>query len=244
MPRSSNHKVILDKKEVEEMYRKNTLGVTAEHFGVSVLTLRRRMKELGIASHTTGWRPETAIDKEVLVEMYKTKSVPEMADILGIDRKSVYSRMREYGLKLRTNGPKRAFEPDKAELQKLYFKDGLSITELSEHYDVSKALIIRRIEELGMSEEKIKIEKDRRRRIDLKEKLSMGTKTWRRAVLKRDDFKCVKCGLQQGVCNHCGQHVFLHAHHKKPVSLFPELRFLLSNGMTLCRTCHAKEHKK
>jgi len=241
---ASNHKVILVKEEVEQMYRKNTLDKTAEYFGVSVLTLRRRMKELGVASHTTGWRPETAIDKEVLVEMYKTKSVPEIADILKVDRKTVYARMRDYGLKLRTNGPRRAFEPDKKELSDLYFKQGMSVLELASHYGVSDSLVVRRIDELGISESKIQMEKDRRRKLDLKIKGSMSAKIWRREILKRDDFKCVECGLEQGKCDHCGQSVFLHAHHIKPVSTHPELRFTLSNGMTVCRTCHAKEHKK
>jgi hypothetical protein len=52
---------------------------------------------------------------------------------------------------------------------------------------------------------------------------------WRKAIFARDDFKCVMCGQRGGK---------LHADHIKPWSLYPELRFDLTNGRTLCRPCH------
>jgi len=57
-------------------------------------------------------------------------------------------------------------------------------------------------------------------------------RTWRRKVLKRDDYKCQNCGLTEG----------LHVHHIKPLSEFPELSRIVSNGITLCRECHNNEH--
>lgn len=54
---------------------------------------------------------------------------------------------------------------------------------------------------------------------------------WRAAVFERDDYTCV-------FCNKKG--VRLEADHIKPFSLFPELRFAIDNGRTLCRTCHRK----
>jgi hypothetical protein len=54
-------------------------------------------------------------------------------------------------------------------------------------------------------------------------------KQWRRAVFERDNFRCVFCGQLGGE---------LHADHIKPFAHFPELRTELSNGRTLCRTCH------
>lgn len=60
-------------------------------------------------------------------------------------------------------------------------------------------------------------------------------RAWRRAVLKRDASTCQGCGR-------CGGS--LHAHHKKQWALYPELRYDVSNGITLCASCHTKETNK
>jgi len=58
---------------------------------------------------------------------------------------------------------------------------------------------------------------------------SVDYKLWKEAVFKRDDFTCQECHVRGGI---------LHSHHIKPFSLFPELRFDISNGQTLCKKCH------
>lgn len=62
-------------------------------------------------------------------------------------------------------------------------------------------------------------------------KKSLDYKLWREAVFTRDKFTCQDCKIQGGE---------LQAHHIKPQSIFPELRFAIDNGLTLCRSCHTK----
>jgi hypothetical protein len=59
--------------------------------------------------------------------------------------------------------------------------------------------------------------------------------SWRKSIFERDDYTCQKCKIKGGKLN---------AHHLKSWALFPELRFEISNGITLCVICHRKEHKK
>lgn len=67
------------------------------------------------------------------------------------------------------------------------------------------------------------------------QRFSRDYKRWRFDVFARDHFTCCQCGDNRG-----GN---LVAHHIKPFADYPELRFDVSNGMTLCKTCHDKLHR-
>lgn len=56
-------------------------------------------------------------------------------------------------------------------------------------------------------------------------------KNWRKAVYERDKYTCRICGSQGGRLN---------ADHIKPWSLYPDLRYDIENGRTLCVACHRK----
>jgi hypothetical protein len=60
---------------------------------------------------------------------------------------------------------------------------------------------------------------------------SLEYELWRKAVFYRDNYTCIWCGNTS---------IEIHADHIKPFSLFPELRFAIDNGRTLCKDCHKK----
>lgn len=81
-----------------------------------------------------------------------------------------------------------------------------------------------------------KIEYKRRQALQV----SGATNYWRICVYKRDNFTCQHCGLLVGK-NPNGK---LHAHHILAWAKYPELRWEISNGITLCPPCHKKEHRR
>jgi len=60
---------------------------------------------------------------------------------------------------------------------------------------------------------------------------SLEYRRWREFIFKRDDYTCQHCGQKGGN---------LHADHIKQFAYYPELRFEMSNGRTLCKECHSK----
>jgi 5-methylcytosine-specific restriction endonuclease McrA len=57
---------------------------------------------------------------------------------------------------------------------------------------------------------------------------SLAYKNWRKAVFKRDDYTCILCGAKEHI----------EADHIKRFAYYPELRFNVDNGRTLCHSCH------
>jgi len=70
-------------------------------------------------------------------------------------------------------------------------------------------------------------------------KLKKGYKynTWRKEVFERDRWTCVLCSYRSHKKRENGKSD-IEADHIKPWSLFPKLRFEITNGRTLCYNCH------
>lgn len=64
-----------------------------------------------------------------------------------------------------------------------------------------------------------------------KSRRSTKSVQWSLSIRNRDGNKCTKCGTTEK----------LHAHHIVPWKDNEELRYELSNGITLCNSCHKKE---
>ena len=63
---------------------------------------------------------------------------------------------------------------------------------------------------------------------------SIEYRLWREAVLKRDNWTCIWCFKKGGK---------IEADHIQEFAKYPELRFAIDNGRTLCKPCHIKRHK-
>ncbi len=57
---------------------------------------------------------------------------------------------------------------------------------------------------------------------------SVDYRLWRERIFARDRY----------LCQNCGGTGYITAHHIKSFNKYPELRFDLDNGVTLCQPCH------
>lgn len=73
------------------------------------------------------------------------------------------------------------------------------------------------------------------RRSDKEQRNTVEYRVWRTKVFERDDYTCQDCEQRGGELN---------AHHIKPFAKYKDLRFEVSNGVTLCIDCHKEVHKK
>lgn len=68
---------------------------------------------------------------------------------------------------------------------------------------------------------------------------NLNYRLWRDKVFERDDYTCQICKAKSGN----GKSIFLHPHHIKSYTHYPELRFDIDNGLTLCIDCHKNLHR-
>jgi len=58
-------------------------------------------------------------------------------------------------------------------------------------------------------------------------------KEWAKKIKKKYNYTCQKCSVRGGT---------LHSHHKNGWNNFPNQRYLIINGVALCKCCHIKFH--
>ena len=144
---------------------------------------------------------------------------------------------------------------DKKQLYQLYVNEKLSTKEVAQAMKIPKATINKRLTFYGWkrtpqqamlknnpakqpeAREKIRASKlgdknpawkDGISPIKKRIRRSIKYREWRETIFKQDNY----------ICQMCGENGNLNANHIKKFSDYPELRFELNNGITLCKNCH------
>lgn len=234
-----NSKKYRDKEWLFQQYsilRKKVKDI-ADDCGTSTDVIYDWLKKYNIKTNRYTEKP----DKKILENLYikELKSTREIAKILGCSRSAVINWLKKYeipmrtisesnhnyfkykgGKKIQSEKVKKDWENDKyrnlqSEIKKELFKNNPELK--IQHSAKMQGIDIS--EWNGFSE----LETKRIRK-------SLDYKNWQNEVFKRDDYTCQCCGKRGGV---------LHAHHLESFSDNPDLRFDISNGITLCENCHS-----
>lgn len=120
----------------------------AKIFSCTPVTVRKRFRQYGIPLKDNRIK---GLNKAQLQKLYvnEGKSIHEVAKIIGCSHETVRKRCMHHGIKLRPIGS-RIMGVDKSVLQKLYVKEGKSLSEIAEMFSCSPPTVRSRFREYGI----------------------------------------------------------------------------------------------
>ncbi len=143
----------LNKKVLQRVYiteGKSTYTI-AKIFGCSHSTVQYRCRKYGIRLRPSQKGKLNDLTREKLDRMYtkEQKSIHKIARILGCSTSSVIYRCRKFDVKIRPR-MKEIKGLTKAKLQRLYVKEGKSISKIAEIFSCSHSIIESRCKTFGI----------------------------------------------------------------------------------------------
>lgn len=197
---------------------------------------------------------------DAIKEMYESGMTSrQIAKEVGLSFRTVLRRLQAAGVERRNTGNPAIKELRDAQWLKDKYQSGLSTTQIAKELNCQASIVSQWLKRHNIearpsgSKAGWKFSDESRRKLsDAKKGKCLGdtnpnwkggmvrdfersryqAKMWVKLVKERDGHKCVECGDIEK----------LHAHHIKPWKHYPELRYDLTNGATLCETCHQIAH--
>lgn len=190
-----------------------------EKTGIKSWTVRRFLIKNGVKILRNHQVKE--IDRAWLNKRYfeDKKTCQQIAEEVGCSRKQISRRIKKFGFISRISGPQIGVKFTEEHKKKIGISNHGKPKSLEHRKKLSMIVGERTSNWKGGITPKTK-----------KLRRNWNYKLWREAVFKRDGYKCVLCAAPGD----------LNADHIKRWSQYPELRFTLSNGRTLCVPCHKK----
>lgn len=185
----------------------------------------------------------------------------QIAEEIGIPSRTVSRYLRDAGANIRNPGAPRNEKLQDAEfLSEMYLAQLMSTTQIAQIVGCEPSRVSFWLRQHGIPTRSVGAEKghrrntpEARRKMSRKKRGKMCGKenpNWRGGISRHDPERnryrakvwSQSVRLRDGVCQECGAFDRLHAHHLKRWKDYPELRYELSNGVTLCHTCHERAH--
>lgn len=175
------------------------------------------------------------LDNEKIVYLYRNKSLRQIAELFKCDRDVIRRILVENNVKIRNHSEAKKLHPQRYWLGKKRDPETIKKMKLflRGHIPWNKGKRFLQIcgkKNLnwkgGITPKHLQI------------RHSLRYKKWRMKVFQRDKFTCVICGYRSKKSYAHGDKMCdIRADHIKPFSLYPKLRFKVSNGRTLCLRC-------
>lgn len=187
----------------------------ADECDTDLRTIRRWISEFNLCEkRKTGEK----ITKELLYDLYRVqnKTTLEIGEMFGLSDGAILYWLRKYGIP--------AFTSSEITRRYLYEKGGLEKARLTQ------STMEKRIKS-SCIQRGIKIE-DFDGFVTTEQHMERNNtyyKEWRTKVFERDNYTCQCCGKHGGNLN---------AHHLYNFAQYPELKYDVDNGVTICPKCH------
>ena len=172
-------------------------------------------------------------DLDFLIDNYSFIEAKDIAKILDKSIQSIYNKANRLNLK-KLNHIEDIITNQ--ELVYLYLEKNLSMNKIAKLLNVSTSTVSRKLNSLNI---KLKSPSERIKgsnNSQWKNKKSDANKhkNWREFVLERDEYTCQACKSNKKKLN---------VHHIFNKAKYPELKYNISNGITLCEECHLQHFK-
>ena len=150
------------KEELERMYWREGMSTTdiSKKLGISYMTVGRWLNENGIRiRHNSEARLPVGFvvpAKEELERMYlkEGKNTREIGEKFGVHACTIGMWVKKYGIKIRNTSeahlPAGVVKPTKEELERMYWREGMSTVDISEKLGVSGNVILNWLENYGI----------------------------------------------------------------------------------------------
>ena len=187
----------------------------ANDYSINLRTLREWISKFGLVKYG---KLKSELSKEDLYEMYFVKHMTseEIAKIYNSTGNTVISLLKEYGYKV----------PSRSELLDIYYNQKGGYERVRAAQSTMENRIKSSCRQHGIAIEDFSGFSTTEQHMA---RNNTYYKEWIRKVFKRDNYTCQCCKKRGGKLN---------AHHLYNFSEYENLRYEISNGITLCERCH------